>query len=79
MNNQFYNELIVILNSSSILSILGWMAAHSQSIGLNYGEDNQQWECSWITGGERFTAVRAEIMDAVKDVLGQVRTRILEG
>ena len=32
------------------------MQAHGQSIVLNWGEDDNQWECSWITGGERYTA-----------------------
>lgn len=75
--NQFYSELCKALSSDSAIGTLGWMAAHGQSVVLNYGEDNQQWECSWITGDERYTAIRAEIPDAIKDVLGQVRTEYL--
>lgn len=75
--NRFYNELVLCLRSESTVGIMEWMAAHGQSLVLNYGEDNQQWECSWITGGKRFTAVRDHPTEALKDVLGSVRTEIL--
>ena len=77
-NNKFYNELVAILNASTMRSQLDWMAAHGQSIILNYGEDNRQWEVSWITGDNRFTAVRGDVREAVKDVLGMVRNEMLE-
>jgi len=32
------------------------MAKHGQSVMLNWGEDNDLWECSWITGGKRYTS-----------------------
>jgi len=76
-HNQFYDELCKVLSSNATTDMLGWMAAHGQSVLLNWSEDDGQWECSWITG-KRFTAVRAEIPDAIKDVLGKVRTYYLE-
>ena len=77
-HNQFYNELCKNLASDSTIGILEWMAAHGQSVDLNYGEDDQHWECSWITGDKRFTGVRIRIQDAVKDSLGKVRNEYLE-
>ena len=76
--NKFYNELVAMLRSDHVPDLLGWMAAHGSSVILNWGEDNNQWECSWITGGNRFTAVRARIVDSIKDVLGSVRNEMLE-
>jgi hypothetical protein len=31
------------------------MRRNGSSVTLNWGEDTGQWECSWITGGKRFT------------------------
>ena len=31
------------------------MARRGQSVTLNYGEEDNLWECSWITGGKRYT------------------------
>jgi hypothetical protein len=32
-----------------------YMRAHGQSFDLNWGEDNNLWECSWITSGKRYS------------------------
>lgn len=72
MNNEIYNEMCAIL-SANLTDTLGWMASRGQSVTLDYGEDNQHWECSWITGGKRFTGVRREIIDAVRDAIGKAR------
>lgn len=32
-----------------------FMQQHGQSVLLNWGEDDNLWECSWITGGERYS------------------------
>lgn len=37
----------------------------SQSVVLNYGEDTQGWECSFIVGGKRYTSVRSIITHAI--------------
>lgn len=34
---------------------LEYMREHGQSVLLNWGEDDNLWECSWITGGTRCT------------------------
>lgn len=36
-----------------------------QSMVLNYGEDTQGWECSFIVGGKRYTSVRSIITHAI--------------
>jgi len=33
------------------------MSKEGQSVMLNWGENNNLWECSWITGGKRYTAL----------------------
>lgn len=78
MNNQVYSEIVKMLRSSSVTDALGWMAVHGSSVVLNWGEDDNLWECSWITSGKRFTAFREEIPDAIKDVLGKVRNDMLK-
>lgn len=81
-----YNEMCAILNANNIADMLGWMAVHGQSVSLDYDEDNQHWECSWITsvsqsplgsGGKRFTGVRRDIPDAIRDAVGAARTDYL--
>ena len=37
------------------LRLVLWMQHHGSSLTLNWGEDTDAWECSWITGGLRFT------------------------
>ena len=76
--NRFYDELVAILSSDHLSDMLGWMAVHSQSVILNYGEDNQMWECSWIiSSGKRFTGVREGPLDAIRDSLNLVRNEML--
>ena len=76
--DKFYSELVKIIQSNLLPDILGWMALHSQSVILNYGEDNRLWECSWIvSSGNRFTSVEKSPLEATKSVLAKVRTEIL--
>jgi len=43
------------------------MQKHGQSVMLTWGEDTEAWECSWITGGKRYTAFdRYPAMAAIK-------------
>jgi hypothetical protein len=35
--------------------VVEFMREHGQSVDLNWGEDNDLWEVSWITGGKRYT------------------------
>lgn len=76
--DKFYSELVAILNGANLVDTLGWMAVNAQSIILNYGEDNRQWECSWIIGGRRYWSVRESPLDGMRDILRQIRTKMLE-
>jgi hypothetical protein len=40
---------------TSLEALLAEMAERGSSVTLNWGEDNGMWECSFITGGERYT------------------------
>lgn len=48
-------------------NLLEWMKQHGTSVLLNWseGEDSDLWECSWITGGKRFTVHKKYIRSAV--------------
>ncbi|HYF40716.1 MAG TPA: hypothetical protein VD930_13560 [Gemmatimonadales bacterium] len=48
----------------SLASILDYMKQHGSSVTLNWGEDNNLWECSWITGGKRYTGFREDAYEA---------------
>lgn len=43
--------------------ILSRMRLFGSSIVLTWGEDTNVWECSWITGGVRFTGVGYGIVE----------------
>jgi hypothetical protein len=45
--------------------LLEIMQEHGQSVTLNWGEDTGQWECSWITGGGRFTGISSAPATAI--------------
>jgi hypothetical protein len=40
---------------STVEETLEWMKTNGSSVLLNWGEDTNAWECSWISGGKRFT------------------------
>lgn len=52
--------------------LLGFMRQHGSSVLLNWGEDNDQWECSWIVSGERFTAHAGTSFEAARKVVRKV-------
>ena len=52
-----------------LLVVLTWMQAHGSSLILNYGEDTEHWECSWITSGTRYLGVRRTLPDAITECL----------
>ncbi|MDE2100073.1 MAG: hypothetical protein KGL39_22655 [Patescibacteria group bacterium] len=54
---------IVMIEAYRLLAV---MAARGQSVSLNWGEDDGLWECSWITGGQRHTALSTNMAMAVK-------------
>ncbi len=58
--------------------VLDWMQGSGSSVVLTWGEDNSVWECSWITGGERFTGfsqcVRYSILGALNNAFARFGT-----
>lgn len=40
---------------ATVVDMLLDMQIHGQSVTLNWGEDNNLWECSWITSGRRYS------------------------
>lgn len=48
---------------------LVYMQEHGSSVLLNWGEDTNLWECSWITGGERYTGVSRYLGGAVHQAM----------
>jgi hypothetical protein len=36
---------------------LTWLKRRCSSVLLNWGEDTDNWECSFISAGERYTAI----------------------
>lgn len=58
MNQSPQQAVIEILKrDKSTDDILAWMTQNGQSLTLNWGEDNELWECCWIPdGGKRYTS-----------------------
>jgi len=54
--------------SQHLYDMLVWMQEHGSSVVLNYGEDTEQWEASWIRDGQRHVAVRRDPAEAIADV-----------
>lgn len=52
--------------------LLSFMQKHGSSVLLNWGEDNNSWEASWISGGERFSDVSSSPRVALRKVLENV-------
>lgn len=42
------------------------MRERGSSVILNWGEDTNCWECSWITSGKRYTGVSTNPHEAVR-------------
>ena len=75
------NYLADLIGSQGVAigHILSEMAKGGSSVLLNWGEDDNLWECSWITSGVRFTAFEADAETAVrvcaKKVIDEVTRR----
>lgn len=54
--------------------LLSFMGMHGQSVTLNWGEDDNLWECSWITSGTRFTTLAKNYEDAIAQTARKVVT-----
>lgn len=66
------NEVRLIPYGGDLHVILTHMQRNGSSVVLNWGEDTEQWECSWITGGERYTTFSGSPTQAARDCLRQV-------
>lgn len=58
--------------------VLEWMADGGSSVLLNFGEDTGAWECSWITGGERFTGIHGLIRKAVLESVNKAFAKAVQ-
>lgn len=61
------------IRNGDLSSALSLMQAHGSSVVLNYGEDNDAWECSWIVEGRRITDFGRNADVAVCRVLARIR------
>lgn len=52
--------------------ILAHMQRRGSSVVLNFGEDTELWECSWITDGKRYTTFSADPTKAARECLRKV-------
>jgi len=62
-------------DKDAIPRALTWMQDKGSSVLLNWGEDDNQWECSWITGGERYTGFSENMTAAIVACLLKVKHR----
>ncbi len=65
---KLFPGLIRFATATTLLRVLLFMTEHGQSVTLNWGEDDGLWECSWITSGERFTALHSDPLEAARHV-----------
>lgn len=56
---------------TTVEQTLEWMKAHGQSVMLTWGEDNNCWECSWITSGARYTGVQQDMRKSILESLNK--------
>jgi len=61
-------------NQSTLEDTLLWMRDRGSSVDLNYGEDNDIWETSWITSGVRYVGISKEIRLSVLSSLNKCLT-----
>lgn len=66
MKDNTLNLQVLIGAHVPITSVLMEMTRLGSSVLLNWGEDDNLWECSWITGGKRYTAFDLILDSAVR-------------
>lgn len=57
---------------------LAWLKERGSSVELNWGEDTDMWECSIISGGDRFTGVARDPYAAVLECYERVLKRMAD-
>ena len=63
---------------TSIEDVLVWMSCKGSAVSLSFGEDTNAWECSWITGGERFTGIHGTARLAILASLNKAFAKAVE-
>lgn len=66
-----YVSLKLYHGEMTVENVLEWMRAHGSSVLLNWGEDPDAWECSWITGGKRYTGCQVKMRSALLECLNK--------
>lgn len=56
----FVADLRGVIAVGSFQELLAFMQLRGSSVLLNWGEDNDAWECSWISSGKRTTAFASD-------------------
>ncbi len=72
------DQIIEDLNRAEPKAIpraLEWMRQTGSSVLLNWGEHDDVWECSWITGGKRYTGESENMTAAIVGSLLKVKHR----
>lgn len=66
-----YEVIINILRRDKTTDdILVWLEREGISLDLNWGEDNNQWECNFINGrGKRYNAVRKTLRQGIRECI----------
>lgn len=61
------------LSIASLEKKLEWMTQNGQSLVLNWGEDNNLWECCWIgANGKRYTAFKKDVSQGLTECIKQL-------
>ena len=58
------------LSIASLEKKLEWMTQNGQSLLLEWGEDDNLWECSWIdANGKRYTAFEKDVSQGLSECI----------
>jgi hypothetical protein len=57
---------------------IAWLKERASSVELNWGEDTAMWECSVISGGDRFTGVAHDPYSAAMECYERVLKRMAD-
>lgn len=62
-------------DNNAIPRALTWMKDKGSSVILSWGDDNNQWACSWATGGKPYTDTHENMTAAIVGALLKVKHR----
>lgn len=54
---------------SELHAMLGYMQEHGSGVACSWSEDNELWECSWISSGMRFSGLSHDLSVAARTAL----------